>query len=77
MTGMERALIGDRIKQHREKRGMTRRELALKTGVTEMSVYLWEREDVDKRRFPDRLRLPIIARALKTTVGELTKPRDP
>lgn len=72
ISSMDRRVIGDRIKQYREAAELTREQLARRLEVSSIAVYSWERDEVDKRRIPDRLRLPHIARALGVKVADLT-----
>ena len=56
------ASFGDRLRQLRERAGLTQRELAIAVGVTVAMVYRWERRGV----IPSAARLPQLAVALGT-----------
>lgn len=60
--------LGDRIKERRESKGMTLRELAEKIGVTEATVSRYENNQIKN---PNNLRLREIATALSTDVNWL------
>jgi len=60
--------MGDRLKQIREKRGVTQEELAEEFGVSRMTVYRWEKEGLPEARVEQ------VADALDVTVDELTSP---
>lgn len=62
------------IRKLREKRKMTRAELARRLGVAEVTVYKWECQggkNPDSRRTPRTKDLRGIAKALGVTVDEL------
>lgn len=56
-----------RIKELREKAGVTRAELAGKTGVSPVAVFKWE----TGQAFPTCDKLPAIAQALDCGVNDL------
>lgn len=60
--------IGARIREAREKLGLTQQQLAERLGVDQSTVSGWERDD--KRR-PGRDLMPIVAKALGRTVDWL------
>ena len=66
------AVIGARIRQCREKNGMSRAELANRMNVSVQSTYRWEAGD----RIPDVVTLMEIARVLGVGMNEITGIRE-
>ena len=56
-----------RIKEIREARGMTRKQIADAVGVSEVAVYYWE----NGRQKPSADKLPKLAELLGCTIDEL------
>ena len=56
-----------RIKELREERGMTQRQLADNTGVSQNTVSCWETEVA----LPRVRQLPLLANVLSVPIGEL------
>jgi transcriptional regulator with XRE-family HTH domain len=61
------ATFGARIRELRRAAGMTCKQLAWHTGTTAAAVYAWEKGV----RFPRDATLPLLAKALQTTVEAL------
>lgn len=61
-----------RIREHREARGMTQRELGIKMGVDCTSVTKWETEVA----LPNIRQAPLLAHVLGVTIDELFVPLE-
>lgn len=59
-----------RIREHRERKGLTQRELGIAMGVDCTSVTKWEAEVA----LPKARQLPLLARVLGVTIDELFVP---
>ena len=57
----------NRIEQYRRKNGITQYELALKMGVSQANISLWEKGEVSPRSD----KLPLLAKILNCTIDEL------
>ena len=59
-----------RIQAQREAANLTQAQLALRVGVTQGTVSLWERESI----LPKSRDLPLLAKVLGCTIDELYEP---
>jgi transcriptional regulator with XRE-family HTH domain len=66
-TNQEAVAVPNRLRELREQRKLTRRELSIRLGVTESTIERWE---MSKTRIPDERKLDI-AKVLDVTPSEL------